>query len=274
VTSVVPRLTRRSKIPILLCGMSRCNGRVGRLDTSGVRRTFPVPLPAVIPGTPPGYQALIEAQAPATARCGVAYVLPEGFKQTSPSGIWAMTHRARVREDAIHNNRFPITATHRRRPRLDGVELFAITPPLPAEVRCPDCRQINLVTADLLNAFLPWFVDRWTTDLAGESGRWFTSLWQQARNGGGGVVRVGQPAARKTKRTSIPEDMAMSFIFSSPWLTLLNEGVRGRTIRLGDFFGIAPDRPYLLCVPDPELEGRMWARAEAIQTLAHPQGPR
>jgi len=55
----------------------------------------------VIAGTPPAYQALIEAQAPAPARCGVEYVLPEGFKQTSPSGIWARTQRARIREDAI-----------------------------------------------------------------------------------------------------------------------------------------------------------------------------
>lgn len=263
VTSVVPRRALRNEIPVLLCGLSRCNGRVGRLHTSSVRRTFPGPLPAVIPGTPPAYQALIEVQAPATARCGVEYVLPEGFKQTSPSGIWARTQRARMREDAIHNNWFAITATHRRRPRLDGFELFAITPPLPAEVRCPECRRVNLVTADLLNEFLPRVVDRWNADLAGESGRWFRSLWDQASDGGGGVVRAEQPGARTTKRTSIPPDMAMRVMFSSPWLTLLNEGASGRSIRLEDFFVIKPDRPYLLSCPDPELERRMWARAEA-----------
>lgn len=273
-TSVVPRRARRNEIPVLLCGRSRCNGRVGRLHTSGVRRSFAAPLPEVIAGTPPAYQALIEAQAPATARCGVEYVLPEGFKQTSPSGIWAMTQRARVREDAIHNKRFAITATHRRRPRLDGFELFAITPPLPAEVRCPECKRINLVTADLLAEFLPGVVDRWNADLAGESGRWFRSLWDHARDGGGGVVRAEQPSAHTTKRTSVPLDMAMSAMFSSPWLTLLNEGAQGRSIRPEDFFVIKPDRPYLLSVPDPELERRMWARAEATQPLAHPRGAR
>jgi hypothetical protein len=272
VTSVVPRRARRNEIPVLLCGRSRCNGRVGRLHTSSVRRTFAGPLPEKIAGTPPAYQALIEAQAPATARCGVEYVLPEGFTQTSPSGIWAMTQRARRREDAIHNNRFAITATHRRRPRLDGFELFAITPPLPAEVRCPECRRINLVTADLLNEFLPGVVDRWNADLAGEWGRWFRSLWDQARDGGGGVVRAERPSAHRTKRTSVPQDMAMSFLFSSPWLTLMNEGAQGRSIRPEDFFVIKPDRPYLLSVPDPELERRMWARAEATQPLAHPRG--
>jgi hypothetical protein len=274
VTSVVPRRALRNEIPVLLCGISRCNGRVGRLHTSSVRRTFPGPLPEVIPGTPPAYQALIEAQAPAPARCGVEYVLPEGFTQTSPSGIWARTQRARVRTDAIHNNRFAITATHRRRRRLDGFELFAITPPLPAEVRCPECRRINLVTADLLNELIPGVVERWKADLGGESGRWFRSLWHQARDGGGGAVRAEQQGARTTKRNSIPLDMAMSVMFSSPWLTLLSEGVRGRSIRPEDFFAIKPDRPYLLSCPDPELEHRMWARAEATQPLAQSHGAR
>jgi hypothetical protein len=185
-----------------------------------------------------------------------------------------MTRRAHVREDAIQRNWFPLTATHRRRPHLDGFELFAITPPLPADVRCPECGRINLATADLLNELIPGIVDRWTADLAGESGRWFRSLWHQVRDGGGGVARAEPPGARTTKRTSVPVDMAMSVMFSSPWLTLLNEGAQGRSIRQEDFFVIKPDRPYLLSVPDPELELLMWARAEATQPLAHAHQPR
>jgi hypothetical protein len=274
VTSVVPRVARRNQLRVIHCGLTRCNGPIGRLDMSSVRSTFPFPLPDVIPGTPPAFQALIEAQAPATARCGVAYVLPEGFKQTKPSGIWAMTRRARERQNAAHNNWLPGTATHRRRSRAVGVELFAITPSVPAEVRCPECGRINLMTADRLNDFLPGLVDRWNADLAGDGGRWIRSILPQTRDGAAGVVRAEEPGALAPKRTSLPPDIAMLALFVSPWMALLFEGVLGRSIRLEDFFVIKPDRPYPLHVPDPALEHRMWARAQAMPPLADSRSPR
>jgi hypothetical protein len=268
-----PRLAQRHEIPVLLCGLSRCNGHIGRLHASSVRRTFPLPVPAVIPGRQPAFQALIEAQAPDMARCGVAFVLPEGFKQFRPSGIWEMTRRARERQIAVHNHWLPLTATHRRRPRANGIALFAVAPSLPAEVRCPECGHINRVTADRLNEFLPNVMDRWNADLAGESGSWLRLLLHATEEGGDENVQAEQPGPRATKRTSVPQDMAITAIFVSPWLSLLSEGVLGRSIQTQDFFVIQPDRPYPLPAPDPDLERRILTRVQAMPPLADGNGP-
>ncbi len=273
VTSVVARLARRNEIPTLICGLARCNGPVGRLHASGVRRTFPFPLPEVIPGIPPAFQALVEAQAPDIARCGIAYVLPEGFKQFRPSGIWEMTRRGRERQHAIHNNWLPLIATHRRMPRAAGIELLAIAPPLLAEVRCPECRRINVVTSELLNTFVPDVMEQWNADVAGETGGWLRSLWH-ATTDGRGVARAEQPDPRPAKRTSVPHDMAMTAMFLTPRFTLLSESVLGRSIGIEDFFVIEPARPYWLPVPDPDLEHWIRARAQAMQPLADREGPR
>jgi hypothetical protein len=267
-------MARRNGIPTLLCGLARCNGQVGRLHAISVRRTFPFPLPEVIPGSPPAFQALVEAQAPDTARCGIAYVLPEGFKKFGPSGIWEMTRRGSERRNAIHNNWPPLTATHRRMPRAAGIELLAIAPPLLAEVRCPECGRINVVTADLVNQFLPDVMDQWNADMAGETGGWLRSLWQATPDGGGAVARAGQPGPRTATGTAVPHEMAMAAMFLTPRFTLLSEGVLGRSIRPDDFFLIQPARPYWLPVPDPDLGHWIRARAQAMQPFADREGPR
>jgi hypothetical protein len=273
-TSVAPRLARQFEIPIhLYCGFPRCGTRVGELDENGVRRTFPYPLPEKLPGDPPALRALIEAQAPEAARCGVAYVLPEGFKQSRPSGVWVMTRRARERRFAIHNDWLPITATHRRRPHAGALEFFATAPALPAEVRCPECGRINIVSAELLTEFLPGVRDRWNADLAGDTGRWLRSLWDEPRRSSA-VSQDGPAANHPARRTSLPIDFTTTAMFSRPRHTLLIEALSGRPIRLEDFFVIEPDRPYLQPVPDPEHRRLLLARAEAMPPVATRRPPR
>jgi hypothetical protein len=216
---------------------------------------------------------LIEAQAPEAARCGVAYILPEGFKQSRPSGIWEMTRRARERRFAIHHDWLPSTATHRRRPHAGAIEFFATALPLPAQVRCPECWRINIVTAELLTEFLPGVRDRWNADLAGDTGRWLRSLWEQTRHSS--AVAQGGPLGNHTaRRIPLAIEFKMAVLFSTPRHTLLSEAVSGRPIRLEDFFVIEPDRPYLQPVPDPEHHRLLLARAEAMPPFATRRRPR
>ena len=274
-TSVAPHLARHFEIPIhLYCGFPRCGTRVGQLDESSVRRTFPYPLPETLPGGSPAFRSLIEAQAPDAARCGVTYVLPEGFTQSRPSGVWVMTQRADERRLASHHTWLPpTTATHRRRPHVGPIEFFATAPALPAQVRCPECERINIVTAELLTEFLPGVRDRWNADLAGETGRWLMSLWDDTRQRSA-VSQAGPPESHTARKTSLPIDFTMTVLFSTPRHHLLCEAVSGRPIRLEDFFVIEPDRPYLRPVPDPDHSRLLLARVGAMPPIAPGQRPR
>ena len=242
----------------LLCGWSRCNRLVGKLQlVSLTRQQAELPASPPFPGEHPGLRAAVEAQAPEVARCAVLYVLPEGFARRPDSELSIMTQRASVRERAARVGWLgPWRATHRPRLRLEGrVELYATAPPLPCFVRCPECGKWNRVTGDHLTSLRETLARLMLADGGGYIGAVGRDVVAALASG---PATADAPPAMPGR---VEASAFAGLIAATPALGLIAEATMfGRPVTADDFFVVVPDRAYPVAASDPEHMAAINAR--------------